>query len=1126
MTRRTPVQILGAALAAVLTLAPCRELAAQFDIEPEEAPQPGLNNGPAGGAPFGLDAGQAAFVSDFFGGVTLTRWPKEPTRDNAGRAIARKLGEKIRLRAWCRTKGGLYLFTDHGIFYVEEIEVWGRQSDYVVQTVSPKSSIDVLDCTEVARLATDNFNAYVSTGTGGGDVFTLATLPVGGSQGKPIAAKVVGDSLGAAARADLASPVVALLIGTGGAGVFRSADSGHTFTAVSGLPSGNLYGWVFVQSGTSVFVGTNQGVYKSLDYGATWAPASGGLPGTAPNVTAMAASGTALFAGVAGSGIYRSTDNGGSWQPTTYSPKPDTYSKLAGTPNGIVFAGTSAGLFVTADGGATWAPFDLGRAETNVSSLLPWGPTIVAGISNAVPNGLFVTPDHGSSWTPGGVLPGITGLVASGSALVATGYSGIYRSTDGGATFTQAPSFPRVLGGSAPAIASSGGSLFASNWTDLYRSVDNGTTWAKFNGTLNRNVSSFGITSFGSTGTALLLGAGSFGQGVVRSLDGGNTWSNVPGFQAFDTILAFAASASTVWAGNLGTPRLYRSTDGGATFAPVAAAGIDGSVWSLAAGPDWLLAGTNSGLSISSDGGATFSAYDARVPGIVQSLAIVGDRLYAATSANGVWVLPAPGKASRFVPVVLDVISGTAHFTTELSLTNRGTKAAAVSIFYSASLGSGTGTVNDTLPAGKQLVIPDVIAYLRQKGLSIPTSGPQVGTLLVRFDGVSAPNVVAGVARTTSVTEAPQPAGSAGLAYTAIDPVADASTAPLWVYGLRQNATDRSNLAVYNPGSDPVTVKVTAFSGDGQSSVIAAAEVLPAYGWKQYNGVMAGVGNGTGYASVERVSSTGAFGTYGVINDNGTNDGSWVLPVSVTSESSYLNVSTLVETPTFVTELVLSNRRTVATTFALTYAESLNPSGGAGGTVNVTLQAGEQRIIPGAIAFLRQSGAALGPAGQAYAGFLRVVVPGPLVSDVFAGARTASPSPAGGQFGLFYGGDTPGFEALGQAWIYGLRSDSNNRSNVAILNVAPPGTASVTLSLQAYDGDGAGAAAGSAESKTLAPGGWFQFNNFLATKGISNGWVKVTSTAGTAPWIAYGVINDGGQPGQRTGDGAFIPMVK
>ena len=36
--------------------------------------------------------------------------------------------------------------------------------------------------------------------------------------------------------------------------------------------------------------------------------------------------------------------------------------------------------------------------------------------------------------------------------------------------------------------------------------------------------------------------------------------------------------------------------------------------------------------------------------------------------------------------------------------------------------------------------------------------------------------------------------------------------------------------------------------------------------------------------------------------------------------------------------------------------------------------------------------------------------------------------------------------------------------------------------------------------------------------------VKVTRMSGTAPWIAYAVVNDGGKAGERTGDGAYVPM--
>ncbi len=37
-------------------------------------------------------------------------------------------------------------------------------------------------------------------------------------------------------------------------------------------------------------------------------------------------------------------------------------------------------------------------------------------------------------------------------------------------------------------------------------------------------------------------------------------------------------------------------------------------------------------------------------------------------------------------------------------------------------------------------------------------------------------------------------------------------------------------------------------------------------------------------------------------------------------------------------------------------------------------------------------------------------------------------------------------------------------------------------------------------------------------------YVRVRRLSGSAPWIAYAVVNDGGAPGQRSGDGACVAM--
>ena len=71
-----------------------------------------------------------------------------------------------------------------------------------------------------------------------------------------------------------------------------------------------------------------------------------------------------------------------------------------------------------------------------------------------------------------------------------------------------------------------------------------------------------------------------------------------------------------------------------------------------------------------------------------------------------------------------------AHFSTEITLANRGVTPVSISLTYTASpqFGGPSGTVTDSLPPGRQLVIPDAISYLRNRGLALG-SGSQGGSL-------------------------------------------------------------------------------------------------------------------------------------------------------------------------------------------------------------------------------------------------------------------------------------------------------------------------------------------------------------------------------------------------------------
>jgi hypothetical protein len=489
-------------------------------------------------------------------------------------------------------------------------------------------------------------------------------------------------------------------------------------------------------------------------------------------------------------------------------------------------------------------------------------------------------------------------------------------------------------------------------------------------------------------------------------------------------------------------------------------------------------------------------------------------------------VRAAGAAATKLVPIVLDVAGvGNSRYTTELTLANRGMTAATVTLTYTpaAALGAtGGGTAGVNLGAGRQMVVPDVLAFLRGQGLTIPTGSNQGGTLLAAFTGLSSADVAYAGARTTT----PSGAGRAGLSYPAVDTL-DAPTQATVLYGLRSNAADRTNLALVNASaSAAVTLRVTLYAadaGDSRSFVLAPDTTLGPLQWTQIGRVLDLAGYANGYARVEIVSGPGPYVAYAVVNDNTTNDGSYIAAEPDTPPAEPRLLPVLVESATYQTELTLTNPLSSPQTATLTYVESASPGSGIGGIVTLNFAAGEQKIIPGAIDFLRRNGAAIGPKGSTYAGALSVAfLNAGARSSGFAGARTAAPvgGTGPGEYGLFYAGTGPSFAGVWEAWVYGLRQDASSRSNLAVSNLGDAGD-SVAFRVDVYDGT-TGLLAGSTTPAPLSPGGWTQLNAVLQPFGVANGYAHVVKLSGNSRFLVYGVVNDGAAPGQGTSDGSYV----
>jgi PKD repeat protein len=251
-----------------------------------------------------------------------------------------------------------------------------------------------------------------------------------------------------------------------------------------------------------------------------------------------------------------------------------------------------------------------------------------------------------------------------------------------------------------------------------------------------------------------------------------------------------------------------------------------------------------------------------------------------AVTSDGSYLPPQSGDdgsgADRLVPIVLDVAGIGARFRTELTLTNLTAAPLLLTLGYTAApgFGSGTGFAPLALAPGEQRIVPDAIAFLRAS-LPIESDGRNVaGSLLVQAPA-GTPASALGVGARTFVPLAP--AGSYGLFYPGLT-AAQCATGTAWVYGLQENAAQRSNLAVVNRGDagDEITLRITYYGANGAALGTPVERLLAPGEWAQFGRPLAGLGAQAGYAKIERISGSSRFAAYGVLNDNVTSDGSYV----------------------------------------------------------------------------------------------------------------------------------------------------------------------------------------------------------------------------------------------------------
>ena len=278
---------------------------------------------------------------------------------------------------------------------------------------------------------------------------------------------------------------------------------------------------------------------------------------------------------------------------------------------------------------------------------------------------------------------------------------------------------------------------------------------------------------------------------------------------------------------------------------------------------------------------------------------------------------------------------------------------------------------------------------------------------------------------------------------------------------------------------------------------------------------------------VERVEGEAPFYAYGVINDQANSDGSFVFPVTASSLEGKRGqtLPVIVETRDFTSELTVTNFSEEPRTLNFEFVSEQIRGNDKRVGFSMELEAGQQEIVPELVEELRREEMAkLGRSRGFYLGPLFVTAEEGDLSGIVIGARTSASDGRGGKYGVFYDAVPEGEAFAKEAWVEGLQQNEENRSNLALVNTGEVDDSESVFHLEIYNGE-TGLLEETVVTQPIPARGWHQIDGILLRAGpeTKQGYIRIEKVSGENPFLAYGVVNDGGAPGQRSGDGAYLP---
>ena len=404
-----------------------------------------------------------------------------------------------------------------------------------------------------------------------------------------------------------------IYVGTSDEGLFKSIDGAASWTAINnGLPVDIRHVTVDPTTPSTLWAAAPAGGYRSLDAGASWNRLLD--VGPVHSIAIDPKDGDRIYAGTS-FGLYQSVDGGSSWMIRNPSIIFDVAFDWQ-TPTAAYATSFAGGVLKTTDGGQTWNDASLGLFGERTYRLAV-APSDASKLLVGADVGIFESGDRGQLWTErnqGLAKPVITDLAIdpadAGVLYVTTLASGLFKSVDGGKTWTRKIGLPTFDLPSVTQAVEDPRHVFVATFDHrVVRSTDAGETWTS---------ASTGLP--GDSVFALLAVPGgaifaiTFDDSVYRTDNDGGLWlpanQGIAGTAGSRLVVDPRDPATLFLASSLGADGVHKTADAGATWTAMSNGLTSTSVFDLGlvpSAPDTLYAESNAGWFKTTNGGALWT---------------------------------------------------------------------------------------------------------------------------------------------------------------------------------------------------------------------------------------------------------------------------------------------------------------------------------------------------------------------------------------------------------------------------------------------------------------------------------------------------------------------------------------